>query len=191
MIDYIVEEELQFAEALLAESEEKWTVVYEEVILPVLRSRTKNGSSYYTIMKDRDLNEITIYAMLYEEMVYKKTLKKYAAGCPLFFWMRIYVKKIILEYCKKNENPVSENETDNVYISDNTEVWEVVEKSFSKLWRLNPMRAYVYQLKKYYDLPTKQISAMLGLTESNVDQIYKRAKEDMVNLLREMEGGAR
>ena len=53
------------------------------------------------------------------------------------------------------------------------------------------MRAYVYQLKKYYDLPTKQISAMLGLTESNVDQIYKRAKEDMVNLLREMEGGAR
>ena len=32
---------------------------------------------------------------------------------------------------------------------------------------------------------------MLGLTDSNVDQIYKRAKDDMAELLLEMEGGAR
>ena len=52
------------------------------------------------------------------------------------------------------------------------------------------MRAYVYQLKKYYDLPSKQIGDMLGLTQSNVDQIYKRAKEDMEKILEEMAGGA-
>ena len=53
------------------------------------------------------------------------------------------------------------------------------------------MKAYVYVLKKYYDLSSKQISGMLGLTDSNVDQIYKRAKDDMNDFLMEMEGGAR
>ena len=191
MIEYDKAEELLYAEALLAESEEKWTEVFQNVVLSVLRTSTKNGVSYYKIMKDRDLNETSLYAMLYEEMVYKKKLKNYEGGCPLFFWMRIYVKKLLLEYCKKNETPVSDNETDNVFIGDNTEIWEVVEKSFSELWRLNPMKAYVYLLKKYYDLSSKQISEMLGLTDSNVDQIYKRAKDDMAELLLEMEGGAR
>ena len=45
-------------------------------------------------------------------------------------------------------------------------------------------------MKKYYDLPSKQIGSMLGLTASNVDQIYLRAKEEMKKLLLEMEGGA-
>ena len=191
MIVYDKAEELLYAEALLAESEEKWTEVFQNVVLSVLRTSTKNGVSYYKIMKDRDLNETSLYAMLYEEMVYKKKLKNYEGGCPLFFWMRIYVKKLLLEYRKKNETPVSDNETDNVFIGDNTEIWEVVEKSFSELWRLNPMKAYVYLLKKYYDLSSKQISEMLGLTDSNVDQIYKRAKDDMAELLLEMEGGAK
>ena len=191
MIEYDKAEELLYAEALLAESEEKWTEVFQNVVLSVLRTSTKNGVSYYKIMKDRDLNETSLYAMLYEEMVYKKKLKNYEGCCPLFFWMRIYVKKLLLEYCKKNETPVSDNETDNVFIGDNTEIWEVVEKSFSELWRLNPMKAYVYLLKKYYDLSSKQISEMLGLTDSNVDQIYTRAKDDMAELLLEMEGGAR
>ena len=191
MIEYDKAEELLYAEALLAESEEKWTEVFQNVVLSVLRTSTKNGVSYYKIMKDRDLNETSLYAMLYEEMVYKKKLKNYEGGCPLFFWMRIYVKKLLLEYRKKNETPVSDNETDNVFIGDNTEIWEVVEKSFSELWRLNPMKAYVYLLKKYYDLSSKQISEMLGLTDSNVDQIYKRAKDDMAELLLEMEGGAK
>lgn len=189
MITFDIEEERAFLEKLRQQDEPSWQEVYLNAVLPVLRSSTRNGVSYYKIMKDRDLDELTLYGMLYEEMLYYKALEKCDVRCPVFFWMQIYVRKLILGYCKKNDTPVSENDNDNVSISDNSEVWEVVEKSFSQLWRENPMRAYVYQLKRYYELPSKQIGTMLNLTEDNVNQIYARSKKDMAELLEKMAGG--
>ena len=191
MITFDIEEEKALTRELLNESEDAWNQAYQKVVLPVLRSSTKNGISYYKIMKDRNMDEMTVFAMLYEEMLSRRTLEIYKFGCPVFLWMQIYVKKLILGYCQKNENPVSENDTDNVSVSDNKEIWEVVEKSFSNLWRENPMKAYVYLLKKYYDLPSKEISNMLGITSSNTDQIYKRAKDDMDILLQRMGGNVK
>ena len=53
------------------------------------------------------------------------------------------------------------------------------------------MKAYVYLLKKYHNLPSKQIAGMLGLTDSNVDKIFQRAKEDMDGFLQEMGGSVK
>ena len=50
------------------------------------------------------------------------------------------------------------------------------------------MRAYVYQLKRYYSLSSKEIAVKLDLTTDNVDQLFNRAKKDMEKLVREMGG---
>ena len=171
-----------------AEIESAWKDICTEVVQPVLKSYTRNGISFYRIAKDRNLDELELYGMLFEDMVYYRRLEKYDGTKPLFKWMQLYLKKIILEYCKKNDNPASENENENVFIDSNNEFLEILEKSFSQLWRSNPMRAYVYQLKRYYSLSSKEIAVKLDLTTDNVDQLFNRAKKDMEKLVREMGG---
>ena len=41
MNDKEIAAEVAYAKALLAESQEKWTEVYENVVIPVSRSRTR------------------------------------------------------------------------------------------------------------------------------------------------------
>ena len=188
--------ELAYAEALFSGGDDKWIEIFEKVVKPVCKSCTKNGVAYAGIMKSRDIDDKTLFGMLYEEMVYKKKLKSFEGRCPLIYWMRMCAKGLILNYCKKYDNPVSEPVekpflVDEDIDKDNTDIWEVVEKSFSKLWRSNPMKAYVYLLKKYHNLPSKQIAVMLGLTDSNVDKIFQRAKEDMDDFLQEMGGSVK
>ena len=50
------------------------------------------------------------------------------------------------------------------------------------------MSAYVYLLRRYDMLRSKEISAMLDITPQNVDTIFHRADENMRQMLRK-EGG--
>lgn len=188
MTDTEIEQEQQFVQELWNRSDDAWDLVERYAIKAFL----KKSPNYYYMAQDFQLDSQTLRAMLFEEMIGKKKLENFGYRSRVLYWMQAYVRKIISEYCKKNTLAVSDDDSPDVFIDrdNNKEVWEVVEKSFSELWRENPMKAYVYQLKMYHGLSSKDISAMLGLTSSNVDQVFKRAKDDMQELLSKMGGAA-
>ena len=175
-----------------AEIESAWKDICTEVVQPVLKSYTRNGISFYRIAKDRNLDELELYGMLFEDMVYYRRLEKYDGTKPLFKWMQLYLKKIILEYCKKNPNPVSDFDRDELSPYEaNNERWSLIQDSFAELWRKNPMKAYIYLLKRYYNTSSDQIREMLGVSSNaNVDQQFSRANKEMLQLLKENSGGA-
>ena len=190
MIEFDIESEQLFVAQLRSGDESAWETVYTKTVLPVLRSSTPGGVSYWQIMQDRNLDAMTLHGMLCEDMLFKKRLDNYKFGCPVIYWMRRYVAKLILEYCRKNDNPVSDESLPEVSIYESRrEEWELVEECFAELWRRNPMRAYVYLLKRYDDLPSKTISSLLSINSGNVDQYFLRANNDMLKLLSEHGGG--
>jgi hypothetical protein len=192
MSEFDRDQETEFVARLKNGDESAWETVYLKTVLPVLRSSTSSGISYYRIMQDRSLDEMTIYSMLYEDMICKNRLDNYRYGCPVVYWMRSYVMKLILSFCKKNDVPVSEEAPQELFIDENRkEEWELVEHCFAELWRRNPMRAYVYLLKRYEDLPSKSISELLLVSSGNVDQYFSRANQDMLEMLSAAQGGRR
>ena len=191
------ETEMAFFQRLKAEDKEAWSVIFKRSVAPVLAGKTKNGVSYRQIAKDRDLNDVTVYGMLYDYMIGKGKLSNYGFRSPVVFWMRFYVKMLILEHCKRNDSPVSsekvdsavsENSNEELFTDGSRENWQSVETCFSKLWKENPMSAYVYLLRRYDMLRSKEISTMLDITPQNVDTIFHRADENMRQMLRR-EGG--
>lgn len=186
------EQEKLFTERLWQEDETAWQVIYEKTVLPILRSSTRNGISFYRIMKERGLSETDVFGMLYEDMLCRKRLANFRFGCPVIYWMRTYVSKLLLEYCKKNPNPVSDFDRDELSPYEaNNERWSLIQDSFAELWRKNPMKAYIYLLKRYYNTSSDQIREMLGVSSNaNVDQQFSRANKEMLQLLKENSGGA-
>ncbi len=181
-------EQEKLIEELWNRSPEAWDLIEKYTV----RSFLKESEHYRNIANDFQLDSLTIRNMLMVVMLQDQKLKLYAYRGRVSYWMKSYVRKILSEYCKKNELGVSDEESQEVFIEkdDNREIWEVVEASFSKLWKENPMEAYVYQLRMYHNLPAKEVASSLGITSSNVDTIFKRAKEDMALFLQEMGGAA-
>lgn len=191
------EKERAFFQRLKAEDKEAWSTIFTRSVCPTLAGKTKNGVSYRQIARDRDLNDVTVYGMLYDYMIGKGKLDNYGFRAPIVYWMRSYVKMLILDHCKHNDSPVSDEKID-FSVSENTneelltdgsrENWQSVETCFSRMWKENPMSAYVYLLRRYDMLRSKEISAMLDITPQNVDTIFHRADENMRQMLRR-EGG--
>ena len=168
-----------------------WVYVLLKAILPVVAGCTKNGIPYKSILKDKFLDTRDVYSDLFMEMIYRRKLDLYYYGCPLIKWMRIYVKNIILGYCKKIPSHVSDECLKYVSISKTAirEIAEVSEFSFAELWRKNPMRAYVFLLKNLDCYSSEEIKNFLNMSSNNsVDQCYKRAKEDMAELITQYSG---
>lgn len=185
------EDDHDLVRRLEAEEGPAWEDVYRLSVLPVLKQVTKNGVPYSRILRDRGLNGLSVLAMLYEEMVFRKKLKNFGFRCPVVFWLRFYVKKAILAYCGKNEQPVSDSGPEAVSSYESRAGdWEWVQECFAALWRSNPMRAYVYLLRRGEGMPAGDAAAVLGISPANVDQCFARAKRDMRALLeRRGEGG--
>ena len=184
MADFDRESEALFVQKLYDGDNGAWEAVYTGAVLPVLRTTTRGGISYSRIIQDRALDERSIHSMLFEDMIHKERLKNYRYGCPVVYWMRNYVTKLFLEFCKKNDSPVSDEDYKNVFISESRqEEWDLVEQCFAELWRRNAMRAYVYLLRRYEELPSVTIAQMLNTTGGNVDQYFARANKDMRDLL--------
>ena len=182
------EQERLFLQELQNRSTEAWDLVENYVIKAFL----KKHQNFRSMANDFQLDSQTLRSMLFAEMIGNNKLEKYGYRSRVVYWMQYYVKKIISEYCEKNPLPVSDEDSSEVFIDrdNNKDLWEVVEVSFSKLWKENPMKAYVYQLKMYHKLSSKEVASMLGLQSANVDQIFKRAKDDMLELLEAMGGAA-
>ena len=203
MIAFDLEKERAFLQRLKDEDKEAWSIIFKKSVCAVLAGTTKNGFSYRQIVRDRGLNDISVYGMLYNYMVGRGKLDNYLSNksvqkhSPIIYWMRYHVKMLILDHCKKNEspvsdeiidNPVSENQDEKLLTDGSRENWQSVETCFSKMWKENPMSAYVYLLKRYDMLRSKEIGTMLGITPENVDTIFHRADKNMKQMLRK-EGG--
>lgn len=203
MIAFDLEKERAFLQRLKDEDKEAWSIIFKKSVCAVLAGTTKNGVSYRQIVRDRGLNDISVYGMLYNYMVGRGKLDNYLSNksvqkhSPIIYWMRFYVKMLILEHCKKNEspvsdeiidNPVSEKQDEKLLTDGSRENWQSVETCFSKMWKENPMSAYVYLLRRYDMLRSKEIGTMLNITPENVDTIFYRADKNMKQMLRK-EGG--
>ena len=171
---------------------EAWEYICSYTVIPVLHRATKKiGTSYYRIMQDRQLNETSILAALYEDMICQRKLDNFQYKCPVIYWMRWYVVKNILTYCGKNPPPLSEDDVPEVYTdkTETKELIEVIQQSFAELWRSNPMRAYVYLLKQRESSSSEEIKQMLAISsKNNVDQYYSRASADMRKLIKKYSG---
>ena len=184
MADFDRESEALFVQKLYDGDNGAWEAVYTGAVLPVLRTTTRGGISYYRIVQDRALDERSIHSMLFEDMIHKERLKNYRYGCPVVYWMRHYVTKLILEFCKKNDSPVSDEDYKNVFISESRqEEWDLVEQCFAELWKDKPMQAYVLLLRDKVGLSSKKVAALLNHTnDANINQIHRRAFQELLSI---------
>ena len=63
---------------------------------------------------------------------------------------------------------------------------EIVNQAFSLLWESNTQKANVYLMREKLQMPSKHVAAFLGLTVANVDATFKRTKNELKDILREM-----
>lgn len=170
--------------------EDAWGYIYLNSILPVVR-----GKFFFQILVDRKLTHFDVYAMVFEMMLAQKKLANYRFICPIKFWMRYYVTRAIIDYCKKNGIPVSERketvvqydkEAQPAIIKDDL---AMAQHCFAQMWKNNPMRAYVHLLKTKHDWSAKQIKDLLHISsENNVAKIAERAMSDMRELRLQLSG---
>lgn len=91
-------------------------------------------------------------------------------------------------FSEKIAMALSESSGGNALVGEDPELrrreeWDVVQECFGRLWRQNPMRAYVHLLKLRLNLSSTEIKDMLGVSsEANVDQMFSRAARDMRKL---------
>ena len=167
--------DIQLVQLLKNADDDAWAYVFLRVVRAVVCGSTKNGISYRRILKDKYLEEHDVWSDLYTEMMGRNKLDLYKFGCPVIYWMRIYVVNIILGYCKKFPSHVSDECLKYISISKAAirESAEVNQVSFAELWRENPMRAYVFLLKSQDFYSSEEIINHLCITNANnVDQYY-------------------
>ena len=167
-----------------------WRYVLCRTVLPMSRE-----DRYYWILEDRRLSAYDVLGMVFDLLIAQKKLALFRFRCPLFLWIRHYVTKAIYDFCRKNPNPVSD-EVLNQVLSDEAapepldEEWKIAQICFRKLWRKNPMRAYVHLLMVKDNMSAKEIVDLLSLSsEGNVYQLHSRAIADMRSIRSEVISG--
>ena len=190
-MDIAAEEEM--LNRLRNEDKEAWKQVYLKSVVPVQYMSTKKGVAYRDIMRDRDLNLETVYAILYEMMLAKDGLEKYDFRCPIIYWLRRCAGWIVLGECTEKAKDVSENADESYYIdSDSRDKWELVNYSFAEIWRNDPMSAYIYFLRRYEMMSSDDITKTFHISSiDNTYQLFSRTDKQMKSLLKKYGGGHR
>ena len=177
-------------EKLWEGNEVAWEYVLSRTVIPMTRE-----DRYYHILRDRQISEYDILGMVFEVLVAQKKLSLFRFECPFFLWVRHYVTKKIMEFCKKNPRPVSDEAFLQVRAGESTaespdDDLEFAQRCFRELWRKNPMRAYVHLLKVKNGMAARDIKKLLSLSsEDNVYQLHSRAVADMREIRRGMLNG--
>lgn len=170
--------------------DDAWRYVFLRSVLPVLKK-----PSIYSIARDWNLSQMEIFAMLFESMIVKNKLRLFEYRCPLIYWLRFYVEEEVFSFFKKNPLPVSDPETESPLNSEddreiNLEDVEEARVCFTKLWKKNPLRAYVHLLRSKNGLSASAIMDLLVISsESNVNKIYERAIKDMKEFREQLRNG--
>lgn len=169
-----------------------WRYVLLRAVCPVLKSPRIGRIAY-----DRNLSDIDVLGMVFEYLISKKAIDKFEFRCPLVYWIRFWVSKSVLEYCRKNPNPVSDEAylavlSDKAAKEYDREGFEIANACFKRLWKENRLKACVHYLKVFGELSSREIMKLLHLSsEANVNQLFSRACKDMRTYRDELERPAR
>ena len=161
-------------------NDDAWRYVLLRAVSPVLKSPQIGRIAY-----DRHLSEMDVLGMVFEYLIAKKAIDKFEFRCPLVYWIRFWVSKSVMEYCRKNPNPVSDEAylavlSDKAAKEYDREGFEIAEVCFKRLWKENRLRACVHYLKVFGEMSSREIMKLLHLSsEANVNQLFSRACRDM------------
>ncbi len=161
-------------------NDDAWRYVLLRAVSPVLKSPQIGRIAY-----DRHLSDIDILGMVFEYLIAKRAIDKFEFRCPLVYWIRFWVSKSVMEYCRKNPNPVSDEAylavlSDKAAKEYDREGFEIAEVCFKRLWKENRLRACVHYLKVFGEMSSREIMKLLHLSsEANVNQLFSRACKDM------------
>lgn len=175
-------------EAVKAGEDEGWRQVWENVIVPEMRTNRSGALARKYCLTDGDL-----MGMLYEDMIGRGKIGLFRNdGGSLWGWMRQYVRGYVT---RSNPNAHGEFSIEGTAASDEngeeialpvedkgvlrSEVWLMTHRCFKDLWNDDPRKAYVLYLRTRMRLSTAETAEMLDLTEANVDQIFSRAVKQM------------
>ena len=157
-----------------------WEYILRCTVIPMCREEF-----YYRIITDRNLSQYDVLGMLFDLLIVNKKLATFQFKCPLFLWLRFYVRKAILDFCRKNREIVSDPMVISVLSGAKEKEpldkeKEIAQMCFSELWKQNPKRAYVLLLKANTNMSARGIMKILSISsEDNVHQLHSRATADM------------
>ena len=175
-------------EAVKAGSDAGWKLVWENVIVPEVKSLRSSDLVRKYCITDGDL-----MGMLYEDMIGKKKIEQFRNdGGSLWGWLRQYVRGYVTRANPAAhgefsiEGTAEQNEhgepmsipTDDLGVI-RSEVWDMTHLCFKELWNDDPRKAYVLFLKTRMHLSSAEVAEMMDLTEANVDQIFSRSVRQM------------
>ena len=175
-------------EAVKAGGDTGWKLVWENVIVPEMKSLRSGELARKYCITDGDL-----MGMLYEEMIGNGKINLFRNdGGNLWGWMRQYVRGYVT---RANPNPRGEFSIEGpadfndggeaMALPDidrgveSAEVWRMTHRCLKDLWNDSPRKAYVLYLKTRMHLSSAEVAEMLDLTEANVDQIFSRSVKQM------------
>ena len=175
-------------EAVKSGSDAGWKLVWENVIVPEVKSIRSGDLAKKYCITDGDL-----MGMLYEDMIGNRKIDLFRNdGGSLWGWMRQYVRGYVT---RANPNAHGEFSIDGTADLDENgepmaiptedlgvvrkEVWQLTYCCFKDLWNDDPRKAYVLFLKTRMHLSSAEVAEMLDLTEANVDQIFSRSVKQM------------
>jgi len=92
----------QLVELIRKGDDEAWKYIFACAVIPLLKRPSLNA-----IVRDRHRSDLDVCGAVAEYLLAKKKLDLYDYKCPVIFWIRYWVAKDVLEYCRKNDNPVS------------------------------------------------------------------------------------
>ncbi len=157
-------------------NDDAWRYVLLRVVVPVL-----HRPMIAKIKADRRLSDLDVLGMLFEQLIQKEDIDNYAYKCPVVYWMRPYVFKVVMEYCKKNDAPVSDENYLNVLKDEsapmpNSDLFEEARVCFNRLWKEDKLKARVHYLKTVSEMSSRDIMRLLNISsEANVNQLFSRA----------------
>ena len=175
-------------EAVKAGGDAGWKLVWENVIVPEMKSLRSGELARKYCITDGDL-----MGMLYEEMIGRGKIALFRNdGGSLWGWMRQYVRGYVT---RANPNPRGEFSIEGTASLDgngeamalpdidrgveSAEVWRMTHRCLKDLWNEGPRKAFVLYLRTRMHLSGAEVAEMLDLSEANVDQIFSRSVKQM------------
>lgn len=166
--------------------DDAWRYVYARAVIPLL-----GRASLGCMVRDRQRSDLDVCGAVFDYLIAQKKLSNYRFECPVVYWIRFYVAKDILGYCKKNDNPVSDEGLENVLTTGKTPPEELgfseeLNWCYKRLRQEKRLMSDVLYLKAIEGRSSAEVMSLLNISSvDNVNQLYKRARDRMSELLRE------
>lgn len=180
---------------LLQDDKSAWHFVITEIMMPLVKTR-----KYIEILAklNEPLESVPgrVYLDLQKNDFHK--LKNFRFEGPFRAWLYFQVKNAVKSILHESRSPFSVSLSEELLekplyeqsVMDQTaelqDEMAVGDACFVRLWKDNPLHAYVLLLRNRLELPAEEIKVLLGLTSANnVDQINRRAKQRMSHYKKE------